>query len=45
MSELNGAARPIRRRPNEEIHDGPVRASAYVCEAADGASEEPAGPS
>ncbi len=33
MSEPNNAARPIRR-PNQEIHDGPVRASAYVCEAA-----------
>ncbi len=34
MSELNGAARQVRRRPNEDTHEGSVRASAYVCEAA-----------
>lgn len=34
MSETNGAARPIRRRATDAIPDGPVRASAYVCEAA-----------
>ena len=35
MSEQNGAARQIRRRViSEEIHEGPVRAHAYVCEAA-----------
>jgi bidirectional [NiFe] hydrogenase diaphorase subunit len=35
VSEQPGAARPIRRRViTEEIHDGPVRAHAHVCEAA-----------
>ncbi len=35
MSEMPAAARPIRRRViTEEAHDGPFRASAYVCEAA-----------
>ncbi len=35
MSEQNAAARPIRRRvTTEEVHEGPVRAHAYVCEAA-----------
>ncbi len=35
MSEMPAAARPIRRRViTEEIHEGPPRATAYVCEAA-----------
>ena len=35
MSEMPAAARPIRRRViTEEVHEGPARASAYVCEAA-----------
>ena len=35
MSEQPAAARPIRRRViTEEVHEGPVRAHAYVCEAA-----------
>ena len=35
MSEQPAAARPIRRRViTEEIHEGPVRARAFVCEAA-----------
>ncbi len=35
MSEQPVAARPIRRRVvTEEVHEGPVRAHAYVCEAA-----------
>jgi bidirectional [NiFe] hydrogenase diaphorase subunit len=35
VSEQPAAARPIRRRVlTEEIHDGPVRAQAFVCEAA-----------
>jgi bidirectional [NiFe] hydrogenase diaphorase subunit len=35
VSEQPAAARPIRRRViTEEIHEGPVRAHAYVCEAA-----------
>ncbi len=35
MSEQPAAARPIRRRViSEEIHEGPMRARAYVCEAA-----------
>ncbi len=35
MSEQPAAARPIRRRVlTEEVHEGPVRASAFVCEAA-----------
>ena len=35
MSEMPAAARPTRRRgTTEEAHEGPVRASAYVCEAA-----------
>ena len=35
MSEQPGTARPIRRRViTEEVHEGPVRAHALVCEAA-----------
>ncbi len=35
MSEQPAAARPIRRRViTEEVHEGPVRARAFVCEAA-----------
>ena len=35
MSEQPVAARPMRRRVvTEEVHEGPVRAHAYVCEAA-----------
>ncbi len=35
MSEMPAAARPVRRRVvTEELHEGPIRASAYVCEAA-----------
>ncbi len=35
MSEQPVAARPIRRRViTEEVHEGPVRARAFVCEAA-----------
>jgi bidirectional [NiFe] hydrogenase diaphorase subunit len=35
VSEQPAAARPIRRRViTEEVHEGPVRAHAYVCEAA-----------
>ena len=35
MSEMPAAARPIRRRViTEEVHEGPARASAFVCEAA-----------
>ncbi|HYO43213.1 MAG TPA: NuoF family protein [Candidatus Limnocylindrales bacterium] len=35
MSEQPAAARPIRRRVvTEEIHEGPVRAQVFVCEAA-----------
>ncbi len=35
MSEMPAAARPTRRRVNsDEVHDAPVRAHAYVCEAA-----------
>jgi bidirectional [NiFe] hydrogenase diaphorase subunit len=35
VSEQPAAARPIRRRViTEEIHEGPIRAHAYVCEAA-----------
>jgi bidirectional [NiFe] hydrogenase diaphorase subunit len=35
VSEQPSAARPIRRRVlTEEIHEGPVRAQAFVCEAA-----------
>ena len=35
MSEQPTAARPIRRRViTEEVHEGPVRARAFVCEAA-----------
>ena len=35
MSEMPAAARPIRRRViTDEVHEGPARASAYVCEAA-----------
>ena len=35
MSEMPAAARAIRRRViTEEVHEGPARATAYVCEAA-----------
>ena len=35
MSEQPVAARPVRRRViTEDVHEGPVRAHAYVCEAA-----------
>jgi len=34
VSEQNAPARPARRRPAEETHEGPTRAHAYVCEAA-----------
>ncbi len=35
MSEMPAAARPVRRRAiTEETHEGPPRATAYVCEAA-----------
>jgi bidirectional [NiFe] hydrogenase diaphorase subunit len=35
VSEMPAAARPVRRRViTEEVHEGPPRASAYVCEAA-----------
>jgi bidirectional [NiFe] hydrogenase diaphorase subunit len=35
VSEMPAAARPTRRRgTTEEVHEGPVRASAFVCEAA-----------
>ena len=35
MSEQPGTARPFRRRViTEEVHEGPVRAHAFVCEAA-----------
>jgi bidirectional [NiFe] hydrogenase diaphorase subunit len=34
VSEQPVAPRPTRRRPTEEVHEGPVRAHAYVCEAA-----------
>ncbi len=35
MSEMPAAGRPLRRRViTEEVHEGPARATAYVCEAA-----------
>jgi bidirectional [NiFe] hydrogenase diaphorase subunit len=35
VSEMPAAARPVRRRViTEEVHEGPPRATAYVCEAA-----------
>ena len=34
MSEMPAAARPSHRRVADDAHDGPPRASAYVCEAA-----------
>jgi len=35
VSEMPAAARSVRRRViTEEVHEGPVRATAYVCEAA-----------
>ena len=35
MSEMPAAARAVRRRATtEEVHEGPARATAYVCEAA-----------
>jgi bidirectional [NiFe] hydrogenase diaphorase subunit len=39
-AEMPAAARPPRRRPTEHVPEGPIRASAYVCEAASCASAQ-----